>query len=179
MEKMKTDIYSYLVAGSLANIFKLFIEQSSRLYQTHNFCPNRWIWLVAMATARLNLREKISSEAISGMNLKLCRNVHNISLYKKCAFIALLAMATSSFHWLVTKKQKNKWKLAFNAISLHYADIFVCVWWWWGGGGGGGSEKLIERSSTKYIFCPNPPSVLAITSYKNCLIAAAYVLWVL
>ena len=42
---------------------------------------------------RLNLRKKykkiISSEAIRGMNLNLCRNVHNISLYKKCVFIAV------------------------------------------------------------------------------------------
>ena len=31
----------------------------------------------------------ISSEAIRGMKLKLCRNVHNISLYKICVFIAV------------------------------------------------------------------------------------------
>ena len=31
----------------------------------------------------------ISSEAIRGMELKLCRNVHNISLYKFVFFIAI------------------------------------------------------------------------------------------
>ena len=30
-----------------------------------------------------------SSEAIMGVKLKLCRNVHNISLYKNCIFIAI------------------------------------------------------------------------------------------
>ena len=31
----------------------------------------------------------ISSEAIRGMKTKFCRNVHNISFYKKFVFIAL------------------------------------------------------------------------------------------
>ena len=31
----------------------------------------------------------ISPEAIRGMKLKLCRNVHNISLYNNCVFIAV------------------------------------------------------------------------------------------
>ena len=29
------------------------------LYQPYEFCPNRWIWLVAMATETLNLRKNI------------------------------------------------------------------------------------------------------------------------
>ena len=45
-----------------------------------------------MATKEINSRKKyskiISSEAIRGMKLKLCRNV-NISLYKNCVFIAV------------------------------------------------------------------------------------------
>ena len=70
------------------------------LYHTYEFRPNRWIWLVAMATERINLRKNIKkSEAIRGMKLKLCRNVHNISLYKiyvfycRCSY-AFIAMAT-------------------------------------------------------------------------------------
>ena len=31
-----------------------------------------------------------SSEAMRGMKLKLCKNVHDISLYIKCVFIAVL-----------------------------------------------------------------------------------------
>ena len=47
----------------------------------------------------------ISSEAIMGMKLKHCRNVHNISLYKSyvfccCCLRAFIAMATWSFHRL-------------------------------------------------------------------------------
>ena len=72
------------------------------LYQQYEFCPNCWIWLVAMATETLNLWKKYSkifSEAIRGMKLKLCRNVHNISLYKKydfycCCSCAFIAVAT-------------------------------------------------------------------------------------
>ena len=72
------------------------------LYQTYHFCPMRWIWLdakatQAMAIERLKLRKKqskiISSEAIRGMKLKLCRNVHNIiSLYKNYVFFLLLLL---------------------------------------------------------------------------------------
>ena len=86
------------------------------LYQTYEFCPNRWIWLVVMATERINWWRNIKKssppeEAIRGMKLKLCRNVHNISLYKKFVFYcrcscAFIAMATLSFHWLITRKVK-------------------------------------------------------------------------
>ena len=72
------------------------------LYQTYTFCPNLAIWLVVMATKRLNLREKKninSSEAIWEMKLKLCRIVHSISFYKSyffyiCYICTLVAMAT-------------------------------------------------------------------------------------
>ena len=50
------------------------------LYKTYEFCPNRWIWLVVMATTRINSRKNIKkiicSEAIRGMKLKLCGIVH-------------------------------------------------------------------------------------------------------
>ena len=53
----------------------------------------------------------ISSEAIRGMKLKLCRNVHNISLYKNCIFIAIVHVLSllwqlKSFHWLTMGKVK-------------------------------------------------------------------------
>ena len=63
--------------------------------------------MVAMATERLHFRKKYSkiffSEAIRGMKLKLCINVHDISLYINCIFYcccpcAFVAMATYSFH---------------------------------------------------------------------------------
>ena len=45
-----------------------------------------------MATERLNsvkFSEIISSEAMRGKKLKLCRTVHDISLYNYCVFIAV------------------------------------------------------------------------------------------
>ena len=61
-----------------------------------------------MATERLNFRKKniqifFFSEAIRGMKLTLCINVHDISLYINCIFYcrcpcAFVAMATQSFH---------------------------------------------------------------------------------
>ena len=52
-----------------------------------------------------------SSEAIRGMKLKLCRNVHNISLYKYYVFYcrcscAFVTMATYNFHRLIMGKVK-------------------------------------------------------------------------
>ena len=68
----------------------MFLDQSSikRIY----LCPN--LWIVAMATEMLNLQKKnkkiISSEAIRGIKLKVCRSVNNISLYKNDVFIAFV-----------------------------------------------------------------------------------------
>ena len=65
---------------------------------------------------RLNLWKKyskfISSEAIRGIKLKLCRNVHNIRLCKNGIFIAvahvlsLLWQFKRSFHWFIMGKVK-------------------------------------------------------------------------
>ena len=33
-------------------------------YQTYEFCPNRWIWLVAMATGRINSRTLASTKIV-------------------------------------------------------------------------------------------------------------------
>ena len=74
------------------------------LHQTYHFSPNLSVWLVAMATERLNLREKKinSAETIRGIKLKLCIIVHNISLYKNIVFCyhclsTLVAVATLNF----------------------------------------------------------------------------------
>ena len=87
------------IAISLQIFWRIFYRNVpwEFLYRPYEFCPNRWIWLVAMATERLNLRKKYSkiifSEAIRGMKLKLCRNVHNISLYKSYVFFFFVAVA--------------------------------------------------------------------------------------
>ena len=45
--------------------------------------------------AKFAKKKIISSEAIRGMKLKLCRNVHNISLYKTYVFIAVAQVLSS------------------------------------------------------------------------------------
>ena len=87
------------------------------LYQPYEFCPNHWIWLMAMATEMRNVREKKKTlknllRSIWGMKLKLCIHVHDSSLYINyvlccccpCAFVAIGL-------W-------EKWKLAFISVLL-------------------------------------------------------------
>ena len=52
--------------------------------------------------------EIISSEAIRGIKLKRCRNVHNISLYKNVFFfIAVAHVLSLSFYRLIMGKVKT------------------------------------------------------------------------
>ena len=72
------------------------------LYQPYEFCPNRWIW---------EKYSTIFSEAIRGMKLKLCINVHKISLYINYVFYcrcscAFIATVTYSFRRLIMGKVK-------------------------------------------------------------------------
>ena len=57
MRKVRIEIYCYLIA----DIWQKFYRNVPWvvLYQTYEFCPNRWIGLVAMATKRQNLRKHI------------------------------------------------------------------------------------------------------------------------
>ena len=57
MGKVETGFYCCLTA----DIWQKFYRNVPWvvLYETYEFCPNRWIWLVAMATGRLHLRKKI------------------------------------------------------------------------------------------------------------------------
>ena len=71
------------------------------LYQPYEFCPNRWFWLVAMATERLNLRKKIF------------KNLCVIILYINCVFYCycacgFVAMATLSFHRFIMGKSESR-----------------------------------------------------------------------
>ena len=82
------------------------------LYETYEFCANHWIWLVAMAKFANKYSKIISSEAIRGMKLKLCRNVHNIRLYISydfcsrcsCAFIAMTTLFPLTYNGKSEKK---------------------------------------------------------------------------
>ena len=98
------------------------------LFQTYQFCPNLWIWLVAVSNQMAKFEKKyseiISSKAIREIQLKLCRNVHNISLYKKkkfffychcsCTFSLLWQLKVSIYH----KTPKNLDTRKFAVITL-------------------------------------------------------------
>ena len=109
MAKMKIGIYCYLIADILTKV----------LQKCSWSCPNRWFWLVAMATEMLNFRKKYSkifSEVIRGMKPKLYINVCVIILYINCVFYCccacgFVAMATLSFHRFIMGKVK---------VGLHF-----------------------------------------------------------
>ena len=113
-------------------------------YQTYRFCPNLWIWLVIMATKRLNFRKIfkcISSEAIIGIKLKLCRNVHNISIYKKIVFYCYCSCTFVAMTY--NRKSENGHLLLSHCryFDKSFSEIFV-VW---------SSTKLIILVQTSQI----------------------------
>ena len=98
MEKVEIGIYCYLTVDILTKALQK-CSLSSPLWS---------IWILSKLLNLIgchgNRKDKFakkcskifSSEAIRGMNLKLCRNVHNISLYKN-----YFLYCHWSFHWLV------------------------------------------------------------------------------
>ena len=94
-------------------------------------------WLVAMATERLNFRKKYSkvfSEAIRGMKLKLCINVHDISLYINyifycCCPCAFVAMATYSFYLHVLIIGKVEIGIYFSVTADILTKILLKCFW--------------------------------------------------
>ena len=129
---MKVGLHFYLTAAVLTKILQK-CSLSSPL-------PNIWILskplnLIGRHGNRnakfVEIKSKpISSETISGMKLELCRNVHNISLYK----IMLLLLLLICFHCYgnSVNLQWEKWNLSFIAIFLRYFDKsfteFLCSW---------------------------------------------------
>ena len=61
MGKVEIGIYCCLTA----DIWQKFYRNVPWvvLYETYEFCPNRWIWLVAMVTGRLNLQKNIQKSS--------------------------------------------------------------------------------------------------------------------
>ena len=101
-------------------------------YQPYEFCRNRWFWLFAMATERLNVWKKYSkiffSEAIRGMKLKLCINVHDISLYIKYIFSVVTNVLSLLWQLKVSKYLEwEKRKLASISVLL---QIFWQKFYW-------------------------------------------------
>ena len=59
MGKVKINLYCYITADILTNNLRPRVV----LYQAYHFCPNLWIWLVAMATKKLNLKNNIKKSS--------------------------------------------------------------------------------------------------------------------
>ena len=126
MGKVEIGIYCYLTADILTKVLQKCSLSS----------PLPTIWILSKPLNLIGYHgnakfEKQYSiifpwEAIRGMKLKLCRNVHNISLYKQFVFscrcsCAFVATATYSFHRLIMGKVK---------IDLYFyltADILTKV----------------------------------------------------
>ena len=97
MGKVETGIYCYLTA----DIFIKVLQKSSK----NSPLPTIWIFSKPLnligcqgnqnAKFAKQYSKIISSEAITGMMLKLCRNVRNISLYKIMFFIAVARVLPS------------------------------------------------------------------------------------
>ena len=113
MGKVEIGIYCYLTTDILTKVLQK-CSLSSPL-------PTIWILfkLLCLIGCHGNRNAKFakkyskifSSEALRGMKLKFCRNVHKISLYKNYVFYcrcscAFVAMATYSFHRLTMRKVK-------------------------------------------------------------------------
>ena len=121
MGKVEIGIYCYLTADILIKVLQK-CSLSSPL-------PTVWILskLLNLIGCHGNQKvkfakkySKIFSEEARGMNLKLCRNVHNISLYKNCVFFIAVAHVFLS---LWTYMGKVKVGLYFYLI----ADILTKV----------------------------------------------------
>ena len=84
--------------------------------------------------------EIISSEAMRGMNLKLCRNVHNISLYKSYVFYCRCSCAFVAMEFKVSMDLygKNKIRSIFVSNYRYFDKRFT--------------EFFLELSSTKHII---------------------------
>ena len=91
MGKVEIDIYCYFTVNILTKVL-----------QNCSLSRPLWIiWILSKLIWKAKFAKKykkiISSVVIRGMKLKLCRNVHNISLYKNfdfycrcsCAFVAM------------------------------------------------------------------------------------------
>ena len=124
MGKVKIGIYFCVTADILTKFYRNV--PGVVLYQPYEFCQNHWFWLGAMATERLNF---FFSEAIRGMKLKLCINVHDISLYINdifyclCHVLLFLWQLSLHIHVLIM----GKWKLEFISVLL---QIFWQKFYW-------------------------------------------------
>ena len=120
------------------------------LYHPYELCQNHWFWLVSMATDRKakfskkkSIQKSFFSETIRGMKLKLCINVHDISLYINCIFIVVAHVL--SLLWQL----KFPYTCTYNGTSGNW-HLFLCYC------------RYFDKSFTEmfleyqpYEFCPN------------------------
>ena len=120
-------------------------------YQQYEFCPNCWFWLVAMATEKLNFREKkkniqksSSQKPYGGWSWNFVYISWQLLLHKLC-FILLLPMCFRCYSNL-------KFRYAYNGKSGNW-HLFLCYC------------RYFDKSFTEmffgvvlyqpYEFCPN------------------------
>ena len=125
---MKIGIYYYLIADILTKVLQkcslngplptvCILCKSLNLIGCHGIRNTKF----AKKYSKI-----FSSEAIRGMKLKLCRNVHNISLYKNYVFYcrcscAFVAMATYNFRRLIMGKRESR------PLYLSHCRYFVRI----------------------------------------------------
>ena len=136
------------------------------LYQPHEFCPNRWFWLVAMATERLNFRNKYSkilfAEAIKGMKLKLCLTVYDIGVFPFCLLpFRLLPFCLLPFRLLPFHLLSNFTSFPFR-LHLCFVPYTACFSWSYG--------KHAEEASLDWSDSPNWIVIVVIDSFSCFLI---------
>ena len=140
MGKVKSEIYCYLTADILTKVLqKRFL--SSPL-------PNIWIlskalnWIGCHGNQKDTFAKKYSkiiSDAIRGMKLQLCRNVHNISLYKNfvlycrcsCAFVAMATKFPLTYNEKSESRSLLHCRYFDSIIYLFIIIIFfinICCW---------------------------------------------------
>ena len=126
MGKVKAGLYCYLIADISTKVIQR-CSLSSPL-------PNIWMLskplnLIGCHGNRKDIFAKkyskiISSETIRGMELKLCRNVHNISLYKDGAFLLPLLMCFcyyGNLNFLLTYNEKPE---SGSLLLSHWLNIW-------------------------------------------------------
>ena len=127
---MKFGIYCYVTAGILTNILQKCFLSSPLTNISFLSKPLNLIGYHGNRTANLakNKNKKIiSSEAIRGIKLKLCRNLHNINRYKNGVFYC----RCSCFHCYISIDLQAKienWLLLLTHCSYFdtsFTEIFL------------------------------------------------------
>ena len=133
-EKWKICLYCYLTADILTSVLQE-CSLSSPLPNIWNLSKtlNLIGWHGNRKAKCANKFSKIiSTEATMGVKLKLCRNVYNISFYKKTFLVDVALVLSLLWQLKVSSDLKwEKWKSAFIAIALQifWQELYRKVPW--------------------------------------------------